>query len=314
MGNLIFTLGIVAPVFLIIAIGYLLKVIGLMNENFINLSSKIVFSISLPALIFLELYNLDLSKVFEPKEVIYIYAGTLISFAIGWLATLPFIRDGKDKGVFIQGSFRGNYAIVGLAVLSGLVGKVEFSKASLDLAFIILIYNILAVIALTVPLREEKHLNIRSTFVEILKNPLILSVVISLPFAFFKIPLHPVILKTGKYIAAIALPLALIDIGATLNLKEIKEASITAFFSSLFKLVIFPAIFTYGAFLFGFRGEDLAIMFIVFACPTAISSFVMAEAMGANGKLAGNIVLTSTIGSVVTITAGIFILKTIGLI
>jgi hypothetical protein len=314
MESLVFTFGIVAPVFLIVAVGYLLKIIGLMNENFINISSKIVFSVSLPALIFLELFNLDFSKVFEIGQIGYIYLGTLFAFAVSWFATLPFIHDGKDRGVFIQGSFRSNYAIVGLAILSGLVSKVGFGKASLFLVFMIPLYNTLAVIALTVPLRKEKKLNLRSTLTEIMKNPLILAVLISLPFAFFKIPIHPIFLKTGRYIADIALPLALINIGATLNFRDIKKASLLAFYSALLKLIIFPALVTWGAILLGYKGDDLAIIFILFACPTAVVSYIMAEAMGSNGKLAGNIVLTSTLGSVVTITLGLFILKTTGLI
>ncbi len=314
MENLVFTFGIVAPVFLIVAVGYLLKVIGLMNDNFINISSKIVFSIALPALIFLELYNLDFSKVFEIGQIGYIYLGTLFAFFVTWFVSPLFIHDGKDRGVFIQGSFRSNYAIVGLAILSGLVGKLGFGKASLFLVFMIPLYNTLAVIALTVPLRKEKRLNLNSTLQEIIKNPLILAVLISLPFAFFKIPIHPVFLETGRYIADIALPLALINIGATLNFKDIKKASLLAFYSTLLKIIIFPALVTYGAVLLGYKGDDLAIIFVLFACPTAVVSYIMAEAMGSNGKLAGNIVLATTLGSVVTITLGLFILKTAGLI
>ena len=314
MENLVFTFGIVAPVFLIVAVGYILKVIGLMNENFISISSKIVFSVSLPALIFLELYNLDFSKVFEIGQIGYIYLGTFIAFGVSWFASLPIIHDGKDRGVFIQGSFRSNYAIVGLAILSGLVGKLGFGKASLFLVFMIPLYNTLAVIALTLPLRKEKQLNLKSTLLEIIKNPLILAVLISLPFAFLKIPIHPIFLETGRYIADIALPLALINIGATLNFKDIKKASLLAFYSVLLKLIIFPALVTYGAVLLGYKGDDLAIIFVLFACPTAVVSYIMAEAMGSNGKLAGNIVLASTLGSVVTITLGLFILKTAGLI
>ena len=314
MENLVFTFGIVAPVFLIVAVGYLLKVIGIMNDNFINISSKIVFSVSLPALIFLELYNLDFGKVFEIGQIGYIYLGTLFAFGVSWLVSLPIIHSGKDRGVFIQGSFRSNYAIVGLAILSGLVGKLGFGKASLFLVFMIPLYNTLAVIALTVPLRKEKKLNLNSTLLEIIKNPLILAVVISLPFAFLKIPIHPVFLETGRYIADIALPLALINIGATLNFSDIKKTSLLAFYSALLKIIIFPALATYGAVLLGYKGDDLAIIFILFACPTAVVSYIMAEAMGSNGKLAGNIVLASTLGSIVTITLGLFILKTAGLI
>ncbi|MGD8305527.1 MAG: AEC family transporter, partial [Ignavibacteria bacterium] len=75
-----------------------------------------------------------------------------------------------------------------------------------------------------------------------------------------------------------------------------------------------PVILTTGAYYFGYRDTDLGIMFILFACPTAIVSFIMAEAMGCNSKLAGNIIVISTIGSVITISAAIIILRSTNLI
>jgi len=84
--------------------------------------------------------------------------------------------------------------------------------------------------------------------------------------------------------------------------------------ASILKIVLIPAISTYGAICFGFQGQELGILFVLFACPTAVSSFIMADAMGANDKLAGNIILISTLGATFTITAGIVILKSLGFI
>ncbi len=314
MQNIVFTLNTVAPVFLIVAVGYLLRRIGLMNENFINLSSKIVFSVSLPALIFVELSSSDFGKTFDPGQIVFIYAATFFSYLLSWLFAVLFVERKKDRGVFVQGSFRSNYAIVGLAIIASMFGKQALGKASLLLAFMIPIYNVLSVIALTLPLRDSKKINIKATALEILRNPLIIAVIAALPFTLFKIPVHPIIIDTGEYLGGIALPLALIGIGGSMNLENLKEASSLAFFATMLKIIIFPLILTYAAFLFGFSGNDLGIMFVLFACPTAIASFVMAEAMGSNGKLAGNIVLISTVGSVFTIVVGLFILKSTGLI
>ena len=145
-------------------------------------------------------------------------------------------------------------------------------------------------------------------------NPLILAVIVALPFSYFKIQLPEMVLSTGTFLSDLALPLALIGIGGSLNLENIKKASGLAFTASLIKIILIPVVLTYGAYLFGFRGDDLGIMFVMFACPTAIVSFIMAEAMGANSKLAGNIVLISTIGSVITFAIGIIFLKSLGLI
>ncbi len=313
MQNIIFTANIVAPVFIIVALGFLLKKIGLMNENFITLSSKIVFTVSLPALVFMELSGTDFGRTFDPGVIGFAIAGTFFSFILSWLIAAPFIKSGKDRGTFIQGSFRGNFAIVGFAIISNLFGSVGLAKASILLAFMLPIYNVLAVIALTVPVRKERELNLKDTVFEILKNPLILAVIVALPFSIFKIPVTGMFAKTGNYLAAIALPLALIGIGGSLNIQNIKEASALAFSSTFIKIILTPLILIYAAVKMGYAGTDLGIMFVLFGCPTAIASFIMADAMGGNRKLAGNIVLITTVASVITMTAGIFILKEMGL-
>jgi malonate transporter and related proteins len=314
LDNIIFTVNIVAPVFLIVSLGYLSKRLNIVNENFVEITSKFVFNVSLPVFIFLEIVKIDLSVELEVGQISYIYAGTIITYLIIWFASSPFIKEGKDRAVFIQGAYRSNYAIVGLAIISNLLGDAALGKASIILAFILPLYNVLAVIALTIPLRKEKKVNLKSSLLDIIYNPLILGVIFALPFSYFKIHIPKIILSTGGLLAALALPLALVGIGGSLNLENIRKASGLAIIASVIKIIIIPMLLTYGAYFFGFRDEDLGIMFVIFACPTAIVSFIMAEAMGANSKLAGNIVLITTIGSVITFAIGIIILKSLGLI
>ena len=314
MENLIFTTNLVAPVFLIVAIGFALRKFGLINDNFISLSSKIVFSVALPALIFTEISTIKLEEILNFKLILFAYLITIISFLFSWLISIPFIKGGKDRSVFIQGSFRGNYAIVGLAIIANLYGTNSLGKASLLLSFIVPLYNILSVVALTVPMRGEKQINFVKTLVEIIKNPLIIAVIIAVLFSYFQVALPNVILLTVDYLSDIALPLALIGIGGFMSVSDIKRTSSISFSSTAIKLILIPSIGTYCAFLLGFKGEELGILFILFASPTAIVSFIMAEAMGANSRLAGNILLITTLGSVVTITIGLFILKENGLI
>jgi malonate transporter and related proteins len=135
-----------------------------------------------------------------------------------------------------------------------------------------------------------------------------------MPFSYFGIALPEVLKTTGNYLAALALPLALVGIGGFLNFHDITKESSLTIVSTVLKLVVFPLVMTAAAYFLNFRGIDLGIIFILFACPTAIASFIMAEAMGANSRLAGNILLLTTLASVVTITLGLFILKENGLI
>jgi predicted permease len=312
--NIIFTGNVVAPVFLLVALGYLLKRFNIINENFVDVTSKFVYSVSLPALVFINIAEINLSEAIAFDQIIYIYAATLISFFLIWLISIPFIKDGKNLSVFVQGAYRSNYAIVGLAIISKLFGESALGKATIILAFILPLYNVLAVIILTVPLRKERKLNLKRTLLEIIFNPLIIAVIIGLIFSYFKIRLPEVGVFTIDFVAELALPLALIGIGGSLNIQNIKKASGLAFTSSAIKVIFIPFILTLGSYFSGYRGFDLGIMFVLFSCPTAIVSFIMAEAMGANSKLAGNIVLISTIASVFTIAAGIVILKELSLI
>jgi len=312
--NIIFTSNVVAPVFLLVALGYFVKRINVINENFVDVTSKFVYSVSLPALVFINITEIDLSEAIDFNQIIYIYAATLITFFLIWLFSIPFIKEGKNLSVFVQGAYRSNFAIVGFAIVSKLFGSYALGKAAIVLAFILPLYNILAVIILTVPLRKEKKLNLKSTVFEILFNPLIIAVIVGLPFSYFKIEIPSFINLTIGFLAELALPLALIGIGGSLNLQNIKKASGLAFTSSAIKIILIPLLLTFGALHFGFRGIELGIMFVLFASPTAIVSFIMAEAMGANSKLAGNIVLISTVASVFTIAVGIVILRELALI
>jgi len=311
--NLIFALTLVAPVFLIVALGYFLKKLGIINENFVSVSSKIVFTISLPALIFIEVSSIHIEEILNINLILFVYGGTLISFFFVWIVSDFFTSAGKDKASFIQGSFRGNFAIVGLAIIVNYYGIESLGKASLVLAFTIPLYNVLSVIALTVPLKEKEH-NYSKTFSEILKNPLILAVLTAIPFSYFGIRLPEVIKTTVSYLSSLALPLALIGIGGFLNFRDITKDSSLTIISTVLKLIVFPGVMTLAAYILGFTGIDLGIIFILFACPTAIASFIMAEAMGANSKLAGSILLLTTLASVVSITLGLFILRENGLI
>ena len=312
--NIIFTANVVAPVFLLVALGYFVKKINVINENFVDITSKFVFNVSLPALIFINISEIDLSSAIDLNQIIYIYAATIVSFFLIWIISIPFIKEAKNLSVFVQGAYRSNYAIVGLAIISKLLGSSALGKASIILAFVLPLYNILAVIILTVPFRKERKMNFKGTLLEILFNPLIIGVIVGLPFSYYRIKIPSVIHSTIEFLSELALPLALVGIGGSLNFQNIKKASGLAFSSSAIKVVLIPLILTTGGYYFGYRGFDLGIMFVLFSCPTAIVSFIMAEAMGANSKLAGNIVLISTVASVFTISAGIVIMKELLLI
>ena len=314
MNNLVFTFNVVAPVFLLIFLGYILKIRKFINQNFILISSKVVFNVTVPALIFAKLSTTDFRVTFDLKQIVFVYIGILIFFGMSWLFSIYLSKDGKDQASFIQGSVRSNFAIVGFALISNSFGNHALGKAAIVLAFIMPLYNVLAVIALTVPVKNEKQLSYQKTLIEIITNPLILATIIAIAFSCFQIAVPQFLMVTIDYLATLTLPLALLGIGGSLNFESIKKDSRLTIFATVIKIIIIPASLTYIAILLGYRQEDLGILFMLFATPTAIVSFIMAEAMGCNSELAGNIIVTTTLGSIFTLSLGIFIMKSFGLL
>ena len=174
------------------------------------------------------------------------------------------------------------------------------------------LYNILAVVILSASSSEKRSNWHKKLYINIAKNPLIIAVLVALPFSIFTIHLPFIFVKAVGYLSAIAVPLALIDIGATFNLKNFMGDIKLATIASCIKIALSPFIFTTAAYFFGFRGADLGVLYILFASPTAVSSYIMAKGMKNDADLAANIVLISTLGSLLTIFVGVFVMKSIG--
>jgi len=314
MDNFIFSLNAVAPIFIVILFGTFLKKKGIINSDYINISTNVVFKIALPAMIFRDISKTDFTDVFNIKLILYSVFGTLAIFLLLCLFGSLFIKNKKSLGAFIQGGFRGNFAFLGLPLIYNLFGQEASSKGAIVLSFIMPLYNVLAIIILTATSSESSKYNIKGIIINILKNPLIIAVVCALPFSFFNITLPQLAVKSIEYVADIATPLALIGIGATIDLNNLKKSFKLSIVASGIKVIFGPLIAILLAYLIGFRESELGIIFVLFSSPTAIASFIMAKAMGSDSELASSIVVTTTLMSVFTIFAGIFALKTLGLI
>jgi predicted permease len=162
-------------------------------------------------------------------------------------------------------------------------------------------------------MRNNSSSNFLKVFMEILKNPLIIAVALSTMAALLQITFPEPVTRSLNYLGSLSLPLALIGIGGSLKISEAVKASRMSVVASLLKIFFAPLILTIIAFYLGYSGITLVIMFIIFGCPTAVATYVMAGAMGCNSRLAGDIVALTTMGSVLTLSAGLYILKSAGI-
>lgn len=301
------TLGVTAPVFAMLFLGVVLKRIGWIDSAFIGSASTLVFKGSLPTLLFLSILQADLATALQPALILYFVLATIASFLLAWGWALWRCPQ-ADRGVYVQGAFRGNNGIVGLALAGSLYGDYGLSLGSVLAGVVIIIYNTLSVVVLAI-YSPSGNASLRSVCLSILRNPLIIGVAAAIPFACWQVMLPDWLLTSAGYFAQLSLPLALICIGGTLSLNALHESSSTAISASLMKMLWLPLLATFGAWLWGFRGADLGILFLYFASPTAAASFVMARAVNSNYRLAATIIVITTLSSALTINAGLLLLS-----
>ena len=311
--TLSFAFSVTGPIFMILALGVWLKRIGMLNDAFVESASKLVFNVTLPALLFISISQTSLSESANLAIIAYGAAATVLVFILLECLAYYWVKPPEDRGVVVQGAFRSNMGIVGLAYCVNAYGEAGLVAASLYLGLITILFNILAVITLSRSLHTEDP-SWRRIFIGIARNPLIIGIVAALPFAWQQWTLPPVLLQTGDYFAQMTLPLALLCTGATLNFRSIRYAVGKTFGASLGKLVLVPAVFALSAVWPGFRGMDLGILMLMAFAPTAAASYIMVRAMGGNAVLAANIIAITTIGSLFSTSLGIVLLKSAQLI
>lgn len=306
------TLETTLPVFAMVFIGLGLRRLGWIDAAFINTASALVFKATLPTLVFLSIIRADLDIALNPGLLLFYLLATLAGFGLTWLWASWRVNP-ADRGVYVQGAFRGNCGIVGLALAANLYGDFGLSAGGILLGLVIISYNALSVVVL-VAYQPGQSASWRKIFNDITRNPLIIAVLLAIPFAWLNIGLPTWVMTSADYFASLTLPLALLCIGATVSLSSIRSDSKTAFSSSTAKMVVLPALCTAAAWLVGFRGPELGLMFLFFASPTAAASFVMVKALGGNDRLAANIIALTTLMASVTVTAGVFLLRSYGII
>lgn len=312
MENLILSFNIVLPIFLILSLGYILKNLKILDELTTKNMNSINFKVFLPLLLFYNVYKTDLSVVFNPKLLIFSIISVILVFLLLFIIIPLLEKDNRKRGVIIQGIFRSNFVIFGVPVCEALFGQNATGVASMLIAIVVPLFNFLAVICLEI--YRGGNINFKKIIKGIITNPLIIASIIGLFFIYFKIKLPTPIEKTINDISKIATPLAFILLGSSFTFSAfslyIKQLSITI----LGKLIIVPGIVLYIAALLGFRNIELTCLLSVFASPTAVSSYTMAEQMDGDSILAGQIVVLTSIISIITVFLWIFILKQFNLI
>lgn len=303
---------IVLPVFLVIGLGYAVRRLGIVDDGFFSQVNKLVYYVCLPLLLIYKIAGADFSTSFNFRLVIATSAGVACCFAITYLYGKWRSFPAPIHGTFCQGSFRGNLAYIGLAIVFNAYGDSGLTRAGILLGFLVPVLNLFAILALLLPQQQQ-----RTSLVEIIKqivmNPLILASLTGLLWSFFQLPMPTVFDRTLHIATGMTLPLALLSIGGSFSLAGLKGDIWKAALATVVKLLFLPLITGLLMVLLNISGLDFAIGLLMTGAPTAVTTYIMACRMGGDGDLARTIVMMATVFSAITYSILLFCLRSYGI-
>lgn len=295
-----------APVFLLIALGAVLRKARFISAELVTGLNRLVYWVGLPALLFYKIAMADYDFQTAGKTFLVVFLGMFASIIAAYFIAYLLKVPAASVGTFVQGAYRGNLLYIGLPIIIySFYGEQNAEQmqntAAIVLGFIVPFYNILAVIVLLASQHKiDRHI-FAKIFSSVLTNPFFIACVAGIIYSASGLKMPLAAARTIEAVGQMALPLALLAIGATLAYGQIGGRKNFAFAASIIKIALTPIIGLFFTFLFGLGSGETRIALIYLACPTAVLSFIMAENLGGDGKLAAAIVFISTILSVVSL-------------
>ncbi len=318
MDNFIFSLNATVPIFLLIVVGWFLMRLGILSKAFTASADKYVFKVALPAVLFKDIATADIRSDFDPKFFFFCMIATSMMFLGVWFFANLLIKDKSIIGAFVQGSARGSAAVLGIAFVNNIYGS--SGMAPMMIVAAVPLYNIFSVIILTVHSnnKDNNASQIKTTVLNVLKNPIIIGIVAGLPFSLLGIditgPALNIPYKVISNLAATATPIALLVVGASFEGRKAIQKLGPTRTASIIKLFILPAVFFPFAVMMGFRGSELVAILVMLGSPTTVTCYIMAKNMGNDEVLSSSIVVMATLLSSVSLTFWVFLLKSLALI
>lgn len=293
-------------------LGVVLRRLRLLTEAVISAVSRIAFQFALPVLLFASAGSVDFYTL---GDVSYLVAGivsTLTIFASSWLYGLWRNIPKRQLGVFVQASFRSNLAIIGIALCIAAYGEAGVVLAALPIAILTALYNILAVVVL-----NTQHGNSRSiggVAMGMVRNPLLIGIGLGIVASLLRWPVPGPVQSFAWAISTYYMPLALVCIGGSMNLESLRSSAAITWEAMAWRLCLSPAVGVAIALSMGVSGAPLGVLFLLLASPVAAASFVMVVAAKGDDRFAANVIVLTTLFSIVTVTFGFFVLSVLGLV
>ena len=303
----------VMPLLLLLGIGWAAVRSGITDRAFMNRLNTLNFKLFFPFLMFKNVYGAEPENLPTTALMITGVVSLLVLVALLLILVPRFVKENSRRGTIIQAIFRSNFIIYGIPLTTFVFGEGKASVCGIMVLIMVSMFNVLSVIVLEY-YREGGKVRPGPLLLGIVKNPLLQGCAAGLLCYLLGIKL-PVFLKEPVFaLGSMASTLALVVLGANLQFAELKKNGRTITAVLLIRLLLLPLVMVPLGWLIGLRGVELFLILMIYGTPVATASYPMAQNMGGDGQLAGQLVFVSTVASLGTIFLFIFTMSQLGLL
>lgn len=312
MSSFTLALSVVLPLVVYMTVGGLIRKFQIFSKEDFKKLNGLIFKIFIPLTLFVNVYRADLSDALKPDVFLLVLIQVLVLYFASLYMVPKIVKDKKDASAMIQGMYRSNFVLFGTTIAASLCGNGGVALVSALSAMVVPLFNILAVILFET--YRGGAVSPAKVLVSIAKNPLVQAGFLGTFFSLLHIHIPDFLMGPVQNLADIATPLALVTLGGILSFDSMKKHRRYLVSTAAVRLVIAPLLMLLVSVLVGYKGEILVAVLAVFASPTAVASAPMAQTMGGNGELAGEIVATTSVLCVFSLFIFVFGMSQMGLI
>lgn len=301
----------VAPICLLMLLGYGLCHGGFMTERFAQDLNRFAYYVLIPCNLFLQVVRADLQAVFDPAVVAVSLGGMTAVMLVSATIAHFIVPRGHLRGEFVQGVFRGNTAILGIPLITNLYGNVATGVLAFPMTLVLVYYNVVAPVMLAVyaGTGQKKGGDIVR---QVSTNPFLIGVVAGIAVSLLSLPIPTFLSNAANSLGTAGSSMALVALGATTDVRGFRKGGKIALLATFLRLVVFSSMVLAVGILLGLRAERLAVLVCFFSTPTAVGSYVLARNVDGDGELSKQILILTTIASMFTMFLTLLALRALG--
>lgn len=329
----LYTLRAILPILFVILLGYVVRRFSSWSDDFYKTLNQLCFRWFLPIHLFCNVYSVESLAEVNWRVIGFIFLSILFCLVLGMAVSKIFVRDRRQKGVIAQATFRSNQAILGIPLANALGGEASMAFASMATSVCVPLFNVLGVITLTIfSGTPEQKISIRSLIRRVVTNPLIIGCLSGMALVVLRqfLPVvdgepiftirnqFPSLFQALTNLSKVASPVMLFVLGTRLNFTSVPGLLPQLRLGVLMRLIICPAAVLSLAVLLreplGLTTLEMPTLIAISSTPVAVSSAVMVQEIGGDDQLASQLVVWTSVLSMITVFCVVWLMRTRGLL